>query len=150
MPSTSNFQNWLQAKIDNKMKAVMIGLEDVGNNCLREMRDPAKRGYKDQTANLRSSTGFLIVYNGEIVRSSGFAPEQSADTGNVGGEGSRSGEALAREVAENEVGKEGIALVLVAGMNYAVYVERMGLNVLDSAKLYASAEIQDLIKRYLK
>lgn len=153
MPTPSeNFQNWLQDKIDAKMQAVLIGLEDIGNNCLREMRDPEKRGYKDQTNNLRSSTGFVIVYNGQIVKSSGFAPTSSTNASGVttqGDEGTKEGEALAKEVASTEA-MEGLALILVAGMNYAVYVERMGLNVLDSAKLFASAEVKELINDLMK
>lgn len=146
---SSNFQDWLQSRIDNKMKAFLVGLENLGNECLVEMRDPQKRKYFDRTANLRSSTGWMIVYNGVIYKSSGFAPVTSPE-GNTGNEGAKTGEDLAKEVASHEVGSDGVALILVAGMNYAVYVERMALNVLDSAKLYASAEVKDLINDLLK
>lgn len=137
-----NFRDWMQRKLDNQMKAILIGLEDLGNRCLKEMREPSKRGYKDRTANLRSSTGFVIVKDGKVIRSSGFSSE--THEGNTGEEGAKKGEALATEVAST-VGNEGLCLILVAGMNYAVYVERMGLNVLDSAKLLAKVEAKELI-----
>lgn len=141
------FEAWMQKRLDSQMKAFLIGLEDLGNRCLIEMREPTKRGYLDRTSNLRSSTGFVIVKDGKIIRSSGFDPVTSKD-GNTGTEGAKEGDALAAEVASTI--DNGVALVLVAGMNYAVYVERMGLNVMDSAKLLASAEVKDLVNDLLK
>ena len=139
-----NFNAYLQQRMDAQAEAFIDTLEWVGLECLKEMRDPEKRGYKDQTANLRSSTGFLVVANGKIVRSSGFVPETSQETGNTGTTGAAKGSELAESVVQ-EVGSNGLALILVAGMNYAVYVERMGKNVIDSAKLLARQLVPEMI-----
>lgn len=41
---------------------------------------------------------------------------------------------MSRLISENS---KGIVLIVVAGMNYARYVEKMGLNVLDSSEMLA-------------
>lgn len=45
---------------------------------------------------------------------------------------------------------KGLALIIVAGMSYATYVEAMGLNVLDSAKIKAEEEVREGVKRAVK
>lgn len=109
----------------------------VGEKCLTEMREHGS--YKDQTGNLRSSTGYVIVRNGQIVQSSGFA--QIRD----GSQGMNSGYSFAQKIAMKY--RTGIALILVAGMKYAASVEAKGYNVISSAKLHAEKEISILMKK---
>lgn len=140
------FTQWVDELIDSKKEAIKDALEHIGGECLKEMRVKDQTRYKDQTNNLRSSTGFTIVENGTIVETSGFLPEGNGKEGD-GFKGSADGKAYAESLASDV---EGIALVLSAGMDYATYVESKGLNVLDSAKALAKREYPEFLKAILE
>ena len=117
--------------------------------------------YKDQTNNLRSSIGFALYYNGALVHqdfaTSGigtgaggtvnFKTKEGQDvafTSKVGdSSGQRGillGEMLANKVAQQYL--SGFVAVIVAGMDYALYVEAMGYDVLTASTLNISADLQ--------
>lgn len=106
----------------------------------REVCNHARRSgsYKDRTGNLRSSVGFAIVYNGKIVNKGGFHGKE---------EGIKAAQsALDRYVEESNVPMVGWAMVMVAGMSYATYVEAKGYNVLHETESQLKQEIEDLRK----
>lgn len=97
----------------------------------REIPDPDNggNGFKDHTGNLRSSIGYAIYYNGRQIESAyGDKPE-----------GASQGQKLADQAAK---GTRGYALVVTAGMYYAVYVESKGRDVLTSAEQKAAEWLQ--------
>jgi hypothetical protein len=79
--------------------------------------------YIDRTGNLRSSIGYVLCINGVEVDSSFKG---------VGEEGVRKGYELATRIAGN-AGSNGIVAVVVAGMDYALYVEAKGYDVLTGS-----------------
>lgn len=111
-----------------------------------------KGDYENITGNLRSSIGYIIAYDGKIIKEGGFHKIQSRRGANMqkvefttkdgknvsfwakgkfgdGSEGSQKGLELARsEIA----GKNGYSFMLVAGMEYARYVSSKGRDVIDS------------------
>lgn len=88
--------------------------------------------YQNRTGDLRNSIGFVVTYNGE-VRGEYFQE-------NVGG-------SIAKKKAYKQAKRrKGIVLIVVAGMNYAVYVEAKGFNVLTSAKQLANTMLPKLLK----
>lgn len=98
--------------------------------------------YKDQTHRLRSTIGFGVYYNGTLV-SSNFVSQ--------GGEKGAEGVEIARErvqQAAQEAGNNGIVAVVVAGADYASYVEAKGYDVLTGSALELEqlfrAELQNL------
>lgn len=99
--------------------------------------------YTVQTGNLVSSTGYAIVHDGQIVTMSSFqaVPGPKGD----GQEGSATGKAYVKELAMRYT--KGYALILVAGMEYASYVQELyHRDVLVSGSLVAEqlvSEIQD-------
>lgn len=103
--------------------------------------DKGGRGFKDRTANLRSSIGYAIYYNGRQITSS--------YTGTA--EGTANGEALADQAG---AGTSGYSLVVTAGMYYAVYVESKGRDVLTSAEAKAGewlrTELDDIKKAVIE
>lgn len=106
--------------------ATVRALQYVGEQAVdyaRSIPDPEHggKGFKDRTANLRSSIGYAVYYNGEQI------------TGSYEGtpEGTKQGQTLADKAAKNT---RGYALVVTAGMYYAVYVESKGRDVLTSAE----------------
>lgn len=110
-------------------------LQYVGEQAVtyaRSIPDPEHggQGFKDQTANLRSSIGYAVYYNGtQITASYEGTPE-----------GTGEGQNLADRVGR---GTSGYALVVTAGMYYAVYVESKGRDVLTSAEQKAGEWLQE-------
>lgn len=99
---------------------------------------PHQPNYIDWTANLRSSIGYIIVADGQIVTTSNFQPLRPE-----AGEGSDAGRSYAEKLAQQY--PEGIALIFVAGMRYAAYVQQRGYDVTLSAQLLA----EKLVKQAL-
>lgn len=92
--------------------------------------------YKDRTGNLTNSIGYGVVVGGKIVERGGFG----------GGEGGSVGE-IALEKRAAEVQKDAIAIVVVAGMDYAEAVERRGYIVLDKARLSTESIVRNLLQQ---
>ena len=115
-------------------------LKRVGRAAVKEARQNHR--YKDRTGNLTSSIGYCIVDNGKVIEESSF------DTVLNGSQGSTDGrEYLSRLVSEHP---SGLVLIVVAGMEYAAYVEAKNLNVLDSAELLAESYLKELLGRMKK
>lgn len=99
-----------------------------------------KRNYTDQTGNLTNSIGYVITLNGNIEYMGGFV--------GTGDEGAEKGMQLANDIAKKD-GK-GISLIIVAGMNYAAYVEAKGYNVILPAELKALTDFPATIQKLKK
>lgn len=98
-------------------KKFIEALAFIGEAFVNEAR--SKRTYQDQTGNLRSSIGYAIVKNGKAVK---FTAKDSPE----------SGELVSNLVQEGQ--KSGIYLIVFAGMEYALYVEAKGYDVLTGSK----------------
>lgn len=116
-------------------------LTNLGNECVTEARDRSQEeSWFNQTGNLRSSVGYVVVAHGEIVKTSGFETVLS------GSEGSKTGKELAVRLAKNY--SSGYVLIVVAGMYYAEYVEaKDSKSVLASAELLAHAEFYHMMEK---
>lgn len=110
--------------------------------------------YTVQTGNLVSSVGYAVVQDGQIVTMSSFQAVQGRPDKNGiplgdGQEGSTTGKAYVKELAMRF--PQGYALILVAGMHYASYVQELHhRDVLVSGSLVAEQlvrEIQDKFNR---
>lgn len=116
-------------------EALIMNLAVIGEKCVNEAR--MRGSYKDQTGNLRSSTGYVLVVDGRIVTMSSFAPVSG------GTDGSKDGKSYAERIARNY--PSGITLIVVAGMHYAEYVAARGYDVLDSSELLAKQLMDKLM-----
>lgn len=93
--------------------------------------------WNDDTGNLRSSIGYVIMYDGE-VRFENFQTYNGK-----GQDGASTAKSFAHEIASRY--PTGIALVIVAGMEYASYVEAIeSRNVLAGGELLAKDLFRDL------
>ena len=95
---------------------------------------PASRGFTDQTGNLRSSIGYIVVKDGKPVRLPAFETVQPKEK-DVDGKalnGAQVGMNFAKNLAAQFT--QGYTLIVVAGMNYAVHVESKGRDVLTTAE----------------
>lgn len=139
----SDVKAYLQRKSDLIEKRIIHNLALLGLKCIIEAR--TNRTYTDQTANLVNSTGFVIVRNGKVLtenfEKTGIPKKPDPD----GKDGLKIGRALAMDL----VGKyrKGFALIVVAGMDYAVKVESKGYNVLTSAEQMAKKELPGMMKQ---
>ena len=91
---------------------------EVGERCIIEARDNG--AYADRTGNLRNSVGYAVLLNSVEKSKSNIS-------------------ALNQKLIEELKSKyyKDLVLIVVAGMNYAAYVEAKGFNVLSSAELIA-------------
>lgn len=131
-----------QASAEYKKKAVESIINTfafIGESCITESRNNGK--YVDRTGNLRSSIGYAVLYNNKVVRKGG----------NTSGtdEGRESAQTFSVELVDKVQSyfPGGITLIVVAGMNYATYVEALGLNVLASGKLLAEKLVPEMMEK---
>lgn len=120
------------------IEAVIIrNLQYLGEQCVNEAR--TNGDYVDRTGNLRSSVGYVVVARGQIVQSN-FATVAS------GNEGMGIGRSLAEKLSQQF--KSGYALIVVAGMDYALYLEAAHhRNVLNSAEQYAKQKLPQIMAK---
>lgn len=119
----------LLAEVDRQL---IESLTRVGEEAVKLAKMiPPERGFKDRTGNLRSSIGYVVLVDGKPVNVA-FAAVKG------GHAGVNEGQRLALQVGSKT---EGYALVVVAGMNYAVHVEGKGRDVLTSAEKFAEKEV---------
>lgn len=81
--------------------------------------------FANRTFDLRSSIGYLLLFEGKIVDS--YFPKMKS-----GSQGTEIGLNYAKEIA-GLVQEDGIQMVIVAGMEYALFVERKGYDVLSKS-----------------
>ena len=119
---------------------IIIQLQYLGQECVSRIRGRGQsESWIDRTGNLRSSIGSAVYENGKKKLSTAF---ESVLGGQEGSEaGKRMIDALAKEYSQT------YAMVVVAGMDYASYVENMnGKDVLASTRLWAESVIGERIE----
>ena len=121
-------------------RRILRVLQRLGEECYIKVVDRSQEdSWIDRTGNLRSSIGYVIVKNGIILDIAGFEQRGSAS------EGMSEGRQFAMSVATRY--KQGYSLIVVAGMNYAAYVEAMdSKDVLASSESYAKRRLPVLLR----
>lgn len=128
-------QEALQQKAQRYVEALINSLYRVGEEAVKIARHTHR--YQDQTGNLTSSIGYGVSNDGVIVHESSFEVVKG------GSQGAKEGrEYLHSLLAQNA---KGVTLIVVAGKNYAKYVEAKGLNVLAAA----SIRVEQMVKQLL-
>lgn len=139
----SDVDKVLRAADDQMVNSVLRVLRYVGEKAVNEAR--LNGAYQDQTANLRNSIGYVIVVNGKVIDENFTYSSRGTATDEE--DGLKIGRKLALEIASQQ---KDIALIVVAGMKYALYVESTGLNVLTSAEQLAKIQVPNLLKQLTK
>ena len=127
--------SFIEEQLERNEKKIINAMIHVGISCVNEAR--ASGNYIDQTGNLRSSIGYVVMKNGRVLHKGGFQIVKS------GKEGIKDGPTFI-ESQLSEYSK-GIVLLVVAGMNYSAYVEDMGRNVLTTAELLAERIVPKML-----
>jgi hypothetical protein len=108
----------------------------VGESCLTQARDMGT--YQDQTGNLRSSIGYIVLQNGKVYKKSAFEQIKK------GSDGVKEGKKFIDDLISQY--SRGMVLLIVAGMNYAAAVESRGQDVITSAELLEEKLVPQLMK----
>jgi hypothetical protein len=126
----------LTNKVDEIEAKILEALQYEGEEFVNKARLSAN--FKDRTGNLRSSIGYIILFNGKTVKSN----FQKADKGSDRTSGVNEAKKVANEVASNY--PKGYVLIGVAGMRYAAAVESKGYDVITGSAP-EDQQIKDLI-----
>lgn len=139
MPLVPGFR---QGDIDRRIDRFTVSIEQriiwtlamVGEKFVNDAR--STRTYKDQTGNLRSSIGYIIARDGNIIQE------------NI--EGKAEGRSQAKKIAEEVLreNRKGFVLIVVAGMEYAAAVESKGYDVITGSVPATKALLKSKIKEY--
>lgn len=108
----------------------------------------SKGAYTDQTGNLRSSIGYIILKDGSEIRSD-FERSMKTSGGkrrkrNYGKDGIKVAKELIEEIKSNF--PKGYVLIVVAGMDYAAAVEAKGYDVITSSAEIAVDDLNRAMK----
>ena len=140
---------YINRKREEYEQEVISNYQLVGEACVAHVRSlpslsradfpnpkkipPHKPYFIDLWGNLRSSVGYVIVKDGEIVSKGGFEAVKSS---------AKDGEQYAESLASKY--PTGIVLIVVAGMIYASRVQNeYGYDVLTSAELLADKMVKE-------
>lgn len=130
----------LQAKMNDVVQQLIKQLSYIGEECVKIARQNGN--YGDRTGNLRSSIGYVILYDGKPIVY-GASKQYHGKNGN-GEAGAPAAEALLTKLQSKF--PWGLVLIVCAGMNYAAYVEAIHhKDVLTSAEL----KMESLAKKLL-
>ena len=134
----SEITQYLEKRIDELRGKIIEAFSYVGEQAVNEARDSHR--YRNQTGNLQSSIGYCVLEDGKVI----FGGQDSFEVVKNGEQGSNEGRAfLQRLISEHP---SGLVLIVVAGMEYAAYVEAKNLNVLDTAEQLAERELPRIMK----
>lgn len=133
-------EGYMEKQLERLRYVAVRNFSYIGEVCLNKAR--STDSYKDQTGNLRSSIGYVIVEDGHIVEMSDFA---LSDKGSDRVTGQRTGRAYVSELARRY--SKGLVLIVVAGMDYAAYVSAKGYDVVDSSELIVDGLVKQLFKK---
>lgn len=131
----------IDQKVDTWLDSIMEKYRKAGKAFTERARSRTKEAhgsFGNITWNLRSSIGYLLVYNG-VVKESYFPTLQGAP------EGSGKGDEYAREIATNSAFDTGVGLICVSGMDYAYYVEAKGYDVISGSSDHFDTELTNLL-----
>lgn len=143
-PSEREINDAFRGLTDLLKKNVMTAMTKLGEECIARIRNRgASESWIDHTGNLRSSIGYAVYDHGLNYMMSNFSVVLD------GSEGAGKGRELVAELARKFTNT--YALVVVAGMDYAAYVEAIkNKDVLESTKLWAMGVVKARIERAIK
>ena len=126
MWSDREVERWFDYFVDRAEERIYRLLQRAGEEFVKIARK--KGNYKDRTGNLRSSIGYVIVKDGDILTEDYEQSSEGTDKQN----GIREAKRLVSELVP--IYSDGWVLVGVAAMPYAVYVEAIhNLDVISVA-----------------
>jgi hypothetical protein len=114
-----------QVRLEN---ATLYLLKFLGESLVKYAKE--KHSYTDRTGNLTNSISYAIVRNKKL--------EYFSEENQPNNEGAKASLNVAMQMANSL--PDAFSLIIVAGMNYAAYVEAKGYNVILPAELKAKKD----------
>lgn len=141
MTSMRTIQLALNGEVQRGLQVLLDRLVLLGEACYREAM--SRITYTHRTGNLGSSTGYIVLNEGVVYSEGGFLSITGPEKTDVDVDGTLVG----REYAESLIPEwsTGFAMIFVAGMEYAGYVEAKGYNVITSAHIWAEQNAQKIV-----
>ncbi len=132
----------IKEKIARSNTAILNAYKYAGETFVGNARRKTalEGGFNDITGNLRSSIGYVILQDGEMITEN-FAISGKGTAGQIG---VVSGSEFATEIAA--LYPKGLVLICVAGMGYAAAVEAKHKDVITGSSL----EMQDQLKQLIQ
>ena len=129
------------AKVDAFQKrieaATVFLLKELGESLVKYAKE--QHNYTDQSGNLTNSIGYAVVQENTPVYYGGFLQP---------GDGMEAGLKIAMKMAATI--PNSFSLIVVAGMNYAAYVEAKGYNVILPAELKAKKDFPAAMNKLIE
>lgn len=137
----SEVHDMLMREAERVERLTIRALSELGEECVNRVRNRSgDESWYDHTGNLRSSVGYVIAHNKNIIQYSAFNQVKQ------GSEGVKTGKDLAKELAKRY--SNNYVLIVVAGMNYAEFVEAMdNKDVLASTELWAREQVPLMLEK---
>jgi len=137
--SPAELEARIQADDDEWINGLMNVYRVKGKLAVDRARAKTKSdgGFGNITWNLRGSIVMCIVQQGRIIET--YAPPIGK-----GDEGTRIGMETAQRLATYSAGNEDIVMYIVAGMNYATYVQNTDRDVIEGSTLKFEDEVRSL------
>lgn len=157
----------LKVKMSKIIDFLIFRFEQIGEECVKIARENGS--YHDITGNLRSSIGYCILADGQVVtqamgkrtnvpngyrtivrtREDGSTYKVKQKIGGDGAKGAEQGQALLDTLKAKF--PWGVVLIVCAGMEYAAYVEEVRhKDVLTSAEHVAEKMVKELLGKMVK
>lgn len=139
--SDKDLEDWINADAHVWFDELLEKFRIAGKQFTERARakaKPEKDAFGNITWNLRSSIGYVLVYQRKVIEA--YFPVLK--TGSLG---AKTGESFAREIALLINEGDGIELVMVAGMEYASLVEDRRLDVISGSSALFEAEVTKLL-----
>lgn len=140
--TAADLDKWYSLFADKADDKILALLKAAGENFVKYAR--GIHTYEDRTGNLRSSIGYVIIQDGEII----FENFAESDKGTEKVKGLAKGGQLAEAIALSY--PKGLVLIGVAGMQYAAAVEAKGFDVVTGACQSAEAWMKKAINETFK
>ena len=136
----------LEREVQKNVHRVVASLQYIGEQVVNGIRDESLSAWVDQTGNLRSSVGYVIAIDGQPLNMYGFQKVDGPKRGSKEDPGYDSAAPRAYAQGLCSLYPKGIALIVVAGMEYAAYVEAMeNKTVLAQGELEARRLVSEMI-----
>jgi len=136
MPEVKDFLDKFYKKVE---KQLIQALEYVGEGFVADARNMRKEdgGFGDVTGNLRSSIGYFITKDGQVIKENVQMSRRGSDRA--------TGLDTAKTFLANIKDNQGLRIYGIAGMDYAEAVESRGYNVITAQADVAIIELKEIL-----
>jgi len=136
-------KRYIRDRARRMREAYLAELDALAMSVVKAIRTSDVSYWEDQTGNLRSSIGYIIMYDGKEYHRGGFERVDGPKMDSTTVDGSKAGVSYAQEIASEY--PKGIVLIIVAGMEYAAYVESVkSRTVLAGGRILAKDKLAKL------